>query len=114
MALNLVLVILIELLAIGIVTSKSEICQNLSLKFEYGFEKTEARLNLQCENVEKNSDRGIDFLKYSSIVFGLLESVQNEHVDATCFKDSRRVVDGVRRKETWAIKGELFLIAYMV
>jgi hypothetical protein len=101
MALSLVIV----LLAVGSVASTSEIGQNKSHKSEYGFEKNDLPMKLQCENVMKNSYRKIDYLKYTSIVFGLLESVQNELVGATCYKDSKRIIDGVKDRETWAVKG---------
>jgi len=90
----------IVLLAVGSVAPTSEIGQNESHKLEY-----DLRINLQCDNVVEKS---IDYLKYTSIVFGLLESVQDKHVDATCFQDSKRIIDGVRQRETWAVKGLLF------
>jgi hypothetical protein len=99
------------LLAVGSVIPTSRVGQNKSQKFDYNFEINESVLGSQCENVMKSSNRkhpkidGSEYLKYTSIVYGLLESVQNEQVDATCYADSKRIIDGVKQRETWAIKG---------
>jgi hypothetical protein len=98
-------------LAIGIVASTREICQSQSHKFEYGLEKNDSRFSLhQCENVIKIANRKIDYLKYSSIVYGLLESVENQDVSVTCAEDSQRIIAGVRQRKTWAFKGSLEII----
>jgi hypothetical protein len=101
MLLNFVIVWIV----VGNFASTSEITHSRNLEFKDGFEKNHLKLNSECENLQESRNNRIDYLKYTSIVFGILESVQNQDVSVTCFKDSQRVIAGVRQRETWAFKG---------
>lgn len=42
----------------------------------------------------------------SSVMYGLLTIDTKNYVNAQCYNELRQIYNGIRRKETWAIKGQ--------
>jgi hypothetical protein len=60
--------------------------------------------NVIENKVTKNEIR--DYLKYSSFVYGLLVSIKKEDVSNTCYVQANKVIEGIKVKESWAMKGK--------
>jgi hypothetical protein len=52
-----------------------------------------------------NETKNIDNLRYSSLLYGLLVSTSEKDVSKTCYEHGQRIIQGIKLKETWAIKG---------
>jgi hypothetical protein len=48
-----------------------------------------------------------EYLKHSLLIYGLLVSITKDDVSTTCFAHVQKIIQGIKVKESWALKGKL-------
>lgn len=56
------------------------------------------------------NSRHIDRLKHSSVIYGLIEAVEENQLNQQCYKEIAQIYHGINRKEIWAMKSESGLL----